>query len=89
MGYDYADSCVGLGIAYEEGRGVVTDLPRAASLYDQGCTRGSALGCDRLARLLVDARGVPADYLRARTLSETARRGQYADGCYIPWVSAP
>jgi len=79
----YADSCVGLGIAYEEGRGVVADLPRAASLYDQGCTRGSALGCDRLARLLVDARGVPADYPRARTLSEAGCRGEYADGCYI------
>jgi TPR repeat protein/predicted Ser/Thr protein kinase len=75
----YLEDCVGLGSAYERGKGAAADLPRALALYQQVCDGGEPAGCVSLAFLHERAQGVPADVARAAAL--------YARACEAgdPW----
>jgi TPR repeat protein len=57
----YAPSCNGLGVLYEEGRGVTKDQARALSLYRRSCEANATTGCLHLASCLRAGRGVAKD----------------------------
>jgi uncharacterized protein len=44
----HAPACDGLGVLYEQGRGVAQDPTRARDLYRQACEAGYVAACDRL-----------------------------------------
>src|SRR5438270_12070783 len=53
-------ACNDLGVTMEK-----TDPIRAAELYRRACEDGTASGCNNLAALYADGRGVPKDDARA------------------------
>ena len=62
-----------LGDLYAGGRGVATDLPRAAVLYRRACDGDSPEGCTSLAAMFENGRGMAVDINRAI--------GLYTRGC--------
>jgi TPR repeat protein len=75
------DGCAILGLAYEEGAAVATDLVRARAAYERGCDLGQGLGCDRLGALYRDGRGVAKDPARAVTLFQRGCDQRSLDAC--------
>ncbi len=57
----YAPSCNGLGVLYQDGRGVKKDETEAARWYYRSCLDGASTGCDHLASALSAGRGLPKD----------------------------
>jgi TPR repeat protein len=94
-----AESCFGLGVSFEQGRGVDKDKTRAAVLYTRACDGGDVRGCVnvytdacdgghlegcfRLGLLFDDGRGVPQDRARAEDLYAKACKGGEASGCTL------
>ena len=57
----YAPSCNGLGVLYEEGRGVAKDPKAAVALYRRACSANGSTGCQHLAAALRTGHGVAKD----------------------------
>ena len=71
-----------LGILYETGQGVGTDLPRAVGLYPACPTqRWHALSCTNLGLLYASGQGVGSDLARAAAWYQKGCDGGFAAGC--------
>lgn len=57
----YAPSCNGLGVLYQEGRGVAQDPGIAALFFRRACATDGSTGCQHLAQALRTGRGVTKD----------------------------
>ena len=57
----HADAQVDLGLAYERGRGVATDLAQAMAWYRKGAAQNNMYGMRNVGLMLTYGRGVPAD----------------------------
>jgi hypothetical protein len=66
------ESCVYLGVLYENGIGADVDLPQAHLLYKKACDGGDMAGCNNLATLFEYGKGEVQNYAQARLLYEKA-----------------
>ncbi|HEY0094138.1 MAG TPA: hypothetical protein VGB96_07430, partial [Archangium sp.] len=66
------ESCLAIGIAYEEGIVVEPRPDKAAVLYERACGQGLSYGCRYLLDLYRQAKGVPRDDARAKALLQRA-----------------
>lgn len=75
---DLGDTCAHLGAWHDRGIIVPKDPAKAAARYEQGCSAGSPVGCERAARMYARGLGVPRDKAAAarlnRRASETAKK---------------
>lgn len=76
-----AEACYVMGVAYETGDGMDSDVTRAVGFYVQGCSSGSAEACYRLALLYRDGRGVPQDASKADVLLAQACQSGVSNAC--------
>ena len=79
-GRDLQD-CSTLGLRYERGRGVQTDLARAAEIYGVTCDGGDAYDCWRLGSMYENGEGVPTNNGHAARFYQCACDGGDAYGC--------
>ena len=70
--YEHATLLNALGTAYQEGRGVPADAPRAAALLGAAAALGSTDAMGRLGTMLVRGEGVAQDTLRGMALLDRA-----------------
>jgi hypothetical protein len=75
------ESCVNLGLAYQQGDGVDRDPRRAAHLYRTACEGGVPIGCHDLGVLYDNGLGVGVDHAQAVALYKRACDGGAAQGC--------
>jgi TPR repeat protein len=77
-----AAACTALGVAISSGLdGSTPDPGRAATLFEQGCERGSQDGCYNLALAYHHGKGVPPDDSRAELLFAKACRLGVKEAC--------
>jgi len=74
-------ACSYLGLMYEDGHGVPTNIVRAIGLFSQACDNGDGKGCNDLAILYDHGTGLPKDLPRAAELWAKACSGNYAISC--------
>ena len=79
-GRDLQD-CSRLGLRYERGIGVQTDLARAAEIYELTCDGGDAYDCRRLGSMYENGEGVPTNNGHAARFYQRACDGGDAYGC--------
>lgn len=75
------ESCYGLALAYQHGRGVPKDEARAARMLQEACDRNALEACVQSAAALEMGRGVPADPELAARHYQKACDGDIADAC--------
>jgi TPR repeat protein len=75
------ESCVTLGILYENGQTMQPDKQSAARLYRDACAQGNLRGCADLGNLYQIGQGVAQDYGQARNLFRKACDGGEMVGC--------
>jgi hypothetical protein len=73
--------CFGVGVMYEDGKGVAKNVKRAVELYRRACDQKYALGCYNLGLMYGNGRGVPKDLKRAAELYGRACDGGHAAAC--------
>jgi hypothetical protein len=76
-----AKGCFGVGVMYEDGKGVTKDAKRAVDLYSRACDQSYSTACYNLGLMYGNARGVPADLKRAADLYRRACDGGNAASC--------
>jgi uncharacterized protein len=76
---DNIDAQVEYAIALFNGDGVDRDEAAAATLFRKAAKRGSAIAQDRLARILADGLGLPADPVEATKWHLISRAGGETD----------
>ncbi len=80
----YAPSCFNLGVAYERGEGVASDLDRAIELYTTACNGEAAGGCINLASVAMRGDGPNAlDFAFAFHHFERACLMDHPHGCTL------
>jgi uncharacterized protein len=77
--FDHGPSCTNLGVAYERGKGVAIDLPKATALYEAACQLGSNVGCNNAG--ITHANAKPPDYARAVLRFVDACDKKLVEGC--------
>lgn len=75
------ESCYGLALANQQGRGVPKDDGRAARLFQEACERGALDACLESAPILEGGRGVPANPTLAALHYAKACDGKKGDAC--------
>jgi len=73
--------CAGVGVIFENGKGVTKDFNRALDSYKRACDGNYASGCYSLGLMYGNGRGVPKDEKRALDFYKSACDGSYAAGC--------
>jgi hypothetical protein len=73
--------CFGVGVMYEEGKGVAKNVKRAVDLYKSACDQSYATGCYNLGLMYGNGRGVPKDLKRAADLYRRACDERNAAAC--------
>jgi hypothetical protein len=73
--------CFGVGVMYEDGKGVSKNVKRAVDLYKRACDQNYATGCYNLGLMYGNGRGVPEDLKRAADLYRRACDGGNAAAC--------
>lgn len=76
-----AESCVSLGLMYDNARNVGKDSVRAASLFKRACDGRSVRGCTFLGIMYAEGTGVAKDEARALSLYVQACDGGDPGGC--------
>jgi hypothetical protein len=76
-----AKGCFGVGVMYEDGKGVTKDTKRAVELYTRACDQNYSTACYNLGLMYGNARGVPTDLKRAADLYKRACDGGNAASC--------
>ena len=74
-------ACGELGMRYDQGNGVATDLEKAVAIFAKACEGGAAWSCGKLAFRLESGRGTAVDLPRATALYEQACRAGEAWCC--------
>jgi hypothetical protein len=64
--------CFGVGVMFEEGKGVAKSVKRAVDLYKSACDQSYATGCYNLGLMYGNGRGVSKDLKRAADLYRRA-----------------
>jgi TPR repeat protein len=80
-------SCTRLGTMYQDQwlvtyANVSSDMPTSARYYARGCDDGDALGCARLAGMLVSGTGVAKDLAKAALVAKRACDGGEGEACH-------
>jgi hypothetical protein len=73
--------CFGVGVMYEDGKGVTKSVKRAVDLYKRACDQSYATACYNLGLMYGNARGVPMDLKHAADLYKRACDGGNASSC--------
>jgi hypothetical protein len=76
----WTPACHHLAQAFEQGAGVLVDLPRAIALYEEACTGKFVDSCQALGALFVGGERVERDTARAARYYATALK-VLADSC--------
>jgi len=77
------EGCLNLGIIYQYGKGVTTDLDKAVRLYQKACDGGEAEGCFNLGSAYFNGDGVARDIDKAMKLFQKACDGGDMEGCNV------
>lgn len=75
------EGCLNLGIIYQYGKGVTTDLDKAVRLYQKACDSGVMFGCIQLGIFYQYGRGVTEDLSKAAQLYKKVCDGGEMLGC--------
>lgn len=75
------ESCYGLGLAHQQGRGVPKDEGRASRLFQEACERGALEACMQSAMMLEGGRGTEANANKAALHYAKACDGKIGDAC--------
>lgn len=85
--YDVVESCLNLGILYDQGRITATSSARAAELANEtlqmACDGGMAVGCRRAGIHYASGDGVAQNYATAVNFFRRACEGDDAAGCRL------
>ena len=77
----YMDACNRMGVLYQKGKGVNTDLQKAQELYQKACVKEEVRACVNLGYMYLDGTGVEKDFDKARQYLDAACLKGDAEAC--------